>query len=127
MSIDPDDMDEADDSAYWLELHEGGDYTIHEGDTKEESEVVFEGEGWFTAAIQEVVRNVGDFDSSRQYKLRNDDVDGTILLWGKANLNSKIDNAALETGDTVALKFAGTEDVGEANDMHVYDVRYDRM
>lgn len=124
--MNPDDMQEADDSAYWLEIHSDG-HTIHEGETKDESEVVHEGGEWFTGAIQEIDRSAGEHDDSRLYKLRNDDVDGAILLWGKADINRKIDNAALESGDTVALSFAGTQDTGEENDMFVYDVRYERL
>lgn len=124
--MNPEDMEEAEEAAFWLEINEDS-HTINKGETKESSEVVHEGGKWFTGNLQEIDRNAGEHDDSRLYKFRNEHVDGAILLWGKADINRKIDNAALESGDTVAIRFAGTQDVGEQNDMFVYDVRYDRL
>lgn len=124
--MNPDDMEEAEEAAYWLEIDEDS-HTINKGETKDSSEVVHEGDEWFTGNLQEIDRDAGEYGDSRLYKFRNDDVDGAILLWGKADINRKIDNAALESGDSVAIRRAGTQDVGEDNDMFVYDVRYERL
>lgn len=123
MAPNPDDMEQADDSAYWLELNEGS-HTINEGETKDESETIHEGDEWFTGIVQEIDRNAGEYGNSRLYKLRTEAVDGAVLLWGKADLDRKVDNAALQTGDEIAIRRVGSQDVGEENEMFVYDVRY---
>lgn len=125
MTVNPEDMTEAEDSAYWLELTDDG-YVIYEGETKEESVEVHSADGWFTGHIQEIDRDAGEFDDSRMYTLRTEAVDGAVLLWGKADINRKVDNAALQTDDTIALQRAGSVDVGRENDMHKFDVRFNK-
>lgn len=125
MPLNPEDMDEAEETAFWLEIDSDG-YTIYEGETKEDSEEVHSDGDWFAGAIQEIDRSAGDYDDSRLYKLRHEAVDGAVLLWGKADIDRKVDNAALASGDEIAIRFAGTQDVGREQDMFVYDVRYDK-
>lgn len=127
--MNPEDMEEAEAQSYWLELEEEG-YRIMEGESKEESEEVATGDGWFTGGIQEVDRTAGDYPDSRLYRLRHEAVDGQVCLWGKADIDQKVDNAALSTGDTIALSYEGDVSVSTEEgqrDMGQYSVRYDKV
>lgn len=125
MTPDPDDMKEADDAAYWLELEEDS-HRINQGDTKEDSETVHESDDeWFVGVLQEVDRSAGEYGDSRLYKLRSEHVDGAVLLWGKADIDRKVDNAALQTGDEIAVRRTGSQTVND-NEMFTYELRYER-
>lgn len=127
--MNPDEMEEAEAESYWLELNDDG-WRIMEGETKEESEEVASDDGWFTGGIQEVDRDAGDYPDSRLYRLRHEAVDGQVCLWGKKDIDQKVDNAALQTGDTIALRYEGDVTIttdGEQREMGQYSVRYDKV
>lgn len=130
MDINPDDMEEAENAALWLEVTEDG-WEVSEGEDPESSEVVESDDGFFGGVIQEIDTEAGDYEDSRLYKLRNSDFDGVVLFWGKTDFNSRIDNNALDTGDTVVFKHDGIVPVegsdGEDREMQVFDVRYERL
>lgn len=131
MTPNVDDMDTAEREMYWLELHDDGTYSVMEGETKDESEEVDSGEGHFVAAIQEIDRDAGDYPDSRLYTLRHEQYDRSVLLWGKQDLDQKVDNAALQTGDTISVQQVGTVPVqtsdGQEREMNEYDVRYYKL
>lgn len=128
MTENPDDWNEAERETYWLEVDEDG-YRVMKGETKEESEEVGSGEGWFAGIIQSIDENVGDYDDSRLYTLRHEDFDRAINFWGKVDFDTRVDNAGLGSGDEVAFRQTGTEEVadpdsGNINEMGVYELRY---
>lgn len=130
MGLDPEEMEEAEAESYWLEVDEDG-YRVMAGESKEESEEVDSGDDWFTGIVQEVDRDVGEYDDSRLYTFRTKKHNKPINFWGKSDFDRKVDNAALASGDSVAFRFAGTQEVtardGKEREMHVYDVRYKKL
>lgn len=129
MPLDPDDMETAERETYWLEIDTDG-YRVMEGESKEESTEVSSDDGWFVGVIQEVDKEAGDYPDSRLYTLRHAEYDKPILLWGKRDLDTKVDNAVLRTGDEIAIRQVGTVTVqgsdGQEREMNEYDVRYDK-
>lgn len=125
MTLDDfDSMTKAEEEPYWLNF-EDTECVLSESDG-EDTEEKQRWEGAFVGELTEVEKNVGD-NGSRLYTFRGDDVDRPVKMWGKGHINNQVEDAGITVGDTVGIRPLGdTMDVGEDNEMQLFDVRYSK-
>lgn len=121
MPTDPEDMDSVEiPEPLFASFHEGGGYTL----SNDEVGITDEHDGYLSGVVQEIRNNAGQDGDSRLYTLRLEGVDRRVMFYGRADIDDKVDHAAIGAGDEVAILRTGEEvDVGQESPKHEFDVR----
>lgn len=117
MPTDFDDMEKAEVEPLWANLGESIVTLEDEGEIIEEVHYPLVG------VIRQIKKNVGENDS-RLYFISTIDHDRPIAIWGKADLDQKIDTYGLGVGDEIGIKHTGETRETAEGEMTIYEVRY---
>lgn len=119
MSTSFEDMEKAAPEPLWVVFDEDG-YVLE----NDEEGLVEERDGPLVGQLTRVQEDVGE-NGSRLYTVRLEDVDRPVKFWGKAHVDSQVDDAGIEPGDDIGILRTGNEvDTGQESPMQEFDVRF---
>lgn len=117
--MDFDEMESAQPDLLWANFTESG--VRLEAD----EETVDEIDGALVGVIRKIEEESGEYDS-RLYQINHPDYDSPIAFWGKQSINVQVDNANLQVGDEIGLKFTGETGETDNGTFDIFDVRYNK-
>lgn len=114
-----DDMEKAEVEPYWARFTEDGYVLEHE------DEQVAERDGPLVGVVTDITEDAGQNNDSRVYTVRTEVDPRPVMFWGKAHVDNQVDTVGIGVGDEMGIKKTGeTRDVGEDNEMDLFEVRY---